>query len=175
MRWYSRKATVEESLCIDLDRVVRGGESLAAPDGPRLQVATMTWKWRRGQASVTYVLRLKDGSGSLRLDYTVTRGGEKLPVDESFTIVSRRPHFGGFRYYLLCPRCGYRVVKVYLPPGATHFRCRSCHNLTYQSVQEHDKRVDWFRRNPQDAWAAVNALRAGGRFNKAAFTALMGG
>ncbi len=36
----------------------------------------------------------------------------------------------------------------YLPPSARYFGCRHCHELTYRSAQEHDKRVDAFRRNP---------------------------
>lgn len=42
--------------------------------------------------------------------------------------------------------CGRRVGKLYLPPGKDYFRCRVCHNLTYSSVKEHDKRVDALHR-----------------------------
>jgi hypothetical protein len=41
------------------------------------------------------------------------------------------------------------VGKLYLPPPARYFGCRHCHDLTYTSCQEHDKRVDAFRRNPE--------------------------
>ncbi len=34
-------------------------------------------------------------------------------------------------------RCGRRVGKLYLPPGEAYFACRECHQLTYQSQQEH--------------------------------------
>jgi hypothetical protein len=40
-------------------------------------------------------------------------------------------------------------VSLYLPPGGRYFGCRLCHRLTYRSVQEHDKRVYFLRRNPE--------------------------
>jgi hypothetical protein len=30
-----------------------------------------------------------------------------------------------------------------------NFGCRHCHDLTYQSAREHDKRVDRLRRHPE--------------------------
>ncbi len=63
-------------------------------------------------------------------------------------------NLGGIRFWFLCPLvensvpCGKRVRKLYLPPGESYFACRSCYNLTYRSVKEHDKRVDALRRLP---------------------------
>lgn len=53
--------------------------------------------------------------------------------------------------------CQRRVRKLYLPPGAKYFGCRTCYKLTYQSVQEHDKRVDYLLKNPE---ALVQALKS---------------
>src|SRR5215469_7392579 len=58
----------------------------------------------------------------------------------------------GKRYYFKCPgiqygvRCDRRVGKLYLPPGEDCFACRKCHDLTYESVKEHDWRVDALRK-----------------------------
>jgi hypothetical protein len=41
------------------------------------------------------------------------------------------------------------VAKVYLPLGGRYYGCRHCHGLTYTSCQEHDKRADLLRRNPE--------------------------
>jgi hypothetical protein len=41
------------------------------------------------------------------------------------------------------------VGKLYLPPHCRYFGCRHCHDLTYTSCQQHDKRVDFLRRNPE--------------------------
>lgn len=48
-------------------------------------------------------------------------------------------------WWFLCPvkdslgrrRCGRRIGKLHLPPGEAYFGCRDCHELTYQSWQEH--------------------------------------
>jgi hypothetical protein len=72
-------------------------------------------------------------------------------------IISGRPalHLGGCRWWGRYPlqrdgiECGRRVGKLYVPPGSRYFGCRRCHDLTYTSVQEHDKRVDALRRNPE--------------------------
>jgi hypothetical protein len=44
--------------------------------------------------------------------------------------------------------CGRRVGVLYLLPGGQSFGCRRCYNLTYQSVQQHDKRLDLLLRLP---------------------------
>lgn len=55
--------------------------------------------------------------------------------------------FGGRRSWFLCPWCGRRVGRVYLPctmyvSGSgwrvTEFRCRSCYHLTYLQRQQRD-------------------------------------
>jgi hypothetical protein len=51
---------------------------------------------------------------------------------------------------------GRRVGKLYLPPSARYFGCRHCYDLTYNSVQQHDKRVDALRRNPALLAALAN-------------------
>ena len=46
----------------------------------------------------------------------------------------------GERRWFLCPysfrpSCPGRCRKLYLPPGASQFACRTCHHLTYASCQ----------------------------------------
>jgi hypothetical protein len=94
------------------------------------------------------------------LHYTFTETGK----DEDYRVglEATRPRFGGLRWWFLCPLvvrgvpCGRRVGKLYLPPGGRYFGCRHCHDLTYRSAQEHDKRVDLFRRNPAALQAVMN-------------------
>jgi hypothetical protein len=68
-------------------------------------------------------------------------------------LVMTRPHFGGCRWWFLCPLivngrpCNRRVAKLYL--RGKYFGCRQCHDLTYTSSQQHDKRVDALRRDPE--------------------------
>jgi len=71
-------------------------------------------------------------------------------VEDTAHLTFTRPWFGGKRWWLACP-CGRRAAALYLPPDATHFRCRTCHDLTYRSVRQHDRRIDALRRNPAEA------------------------
>ena len=52
------------------------------------------------------------------------------------------------------------MAKLYLPPGSRYFGCRRCHRLTYTSCQEHDKRVDALRRNPDALSALMDDAKA---------------
>lgn len=60
--------------------------------------------------------------------------GHIIPIATTF------PHLGGKRYWFQCD-CGRRVGRLYLAPGEMVFRCRICHDLTYESARRHDKRV----------------------------------
>jgi len=59
-----------------------------------------------------------------------------------FTYTTTAPHFGGVRYWFLCPDCKRRVGKLYKPMDSYWFACRYCYNLTYKSCQTHNQRVD---------------------------------
>ena len=60
-------------------------------------------------------------------------------------LVSTRPHYGGLRWWFLCPlivaghACQRRVRKLYLPPGGNYFGCRHCGELNYTSQREADR------------------------------------
>jgi hypothetical protein len=63
-----------------------------------------------------------------------------LRIGLPFSTVATRGR--GHRLCLLCPACGRRAFKLYRPPWLQAFACRSCHNLSYTSVQKHDPRLD---------------------------------
>jgi len=86
----------------------------------------------------------------LRPSGSTTFGGQMIPM------ATVRPRLGGVRFWFQCD-CGRRVGRLYLPLGQAVFRCRHCCNLTYQSVQEHDKRKDAMRRNPLLLIAALRS------------------
>lgn len=58
-------------------------------------------------------------------------------------LVSTPGNFGGRLRWFVCPGCGRRAGKLYLPKGKTIFLCRLCHRLEYrqQALRE-------FRRTP---------------------------
>jgi hypothetical protein len=146
--WHTKRQTVEGSRTLDLSEVARKAAVHAWCSG-RL-------RWLRGEtevASLCYTVSEEHGTRVLTLEYKITRTGEvvRIPV----RLETTRPRFGGVRWWGRCP-CGRRVGKLYLPAGATRFACRHCHGLTYTSCQEHDKRVDALRRNPDALAALVN-------------------
>jgi hypothetical protein len=54
--------------------------------------------------------------------------------------------------------CGRRVGKLYLPPGGRYYGCRQCHDLTYTSCQQSDKRVSRLRQDPEALDAILRGL-----------------
>ena len=50
-------------------------------------------------------------------------------------VISTPGRYGGFLRWFMCPGCGRRVGKLYLPVGRCAFLCRHCYNLGYQAQQ----------------------------------------
>jgi hypothetical protein len=144
--WHTKRQTVEESRTLDLSELER--------DGAFRPGYTGRVRWLRGEtevSSIGYAVSRQLGGLVLTLHYKITRTGEGVTIP--VRLETTRPRFGGVRWWGRCP-CGRRVRKLYLPRGATRFACRQCHGLTYTSAQEHDKRVDALRKDP-DALAAI--------------------
>ena len=149
----SKKAVVEDCRELDANRWTR--EKILAP-GVHLSGG---WTWRNATtgeqtASIGYEVYTRDMAEPwLRLCYTLTASGQA--IEYTVRLTATRPRFGGLRWWFVCPLsvngrpCERRVAKLYLPPHGRYFGCRHCHNLTYRSAQEHDKRLDPFRRNPE--------------------------
>jgi hypothetical protein len=57
------------------------------------------------------------------------------PVDYRIRLVTTRPHFGGLRWWFICPLSGRRAAKLHRPPGYKYFAHREAYGLTYQSCQ----------------------------------------
>lgn len=140
-RWghHSKRKTVEDGLRLrtnpflevfKVDRAVRGSIMWGPEDKPRASIG------------FTY----DPASSLLRFQYVRGRGTEHEEALDYNVGIARTPlHFGGERPWFLCPlmRAGHpclrRCGKLYLPPGARHFGCRTCHDLTYTSSQEAHK------------------------------------
>jgi hypothetical protein len=150
----AKKSTVEDCRSLDANQWMREGVLRAGV------WHFGSWSWwrdteRREQtASLGYEVDTRDPAApSLRLSYTIVRTGEAL--DYRVGLTTTRPRFGGLRWWFICPlvvngsTCARRVGKLYLPPGGRYYGCRHCYDLTYTSCQQHDKRVDFLRRNPE--------------------------
>ena len=141
-RWsgHAKAETVEDSLVLDVVVLMRK---------KLLSIGTQTygsirWTYTRDgseRAAIGFnVDTTNPSSAFVLLDYKV--GGE--PQRYSVSMTTTHPPLGGLRWWWRCPAvgCTRRVRKLYLPPSSRVFACRTCHHLTYESVQTHDGRVD---------------------------------
>jgi hypothetical protein len=74
----------------------------------------------------------------LRLRYSMADywTGEELEIDDKIYLATTRPHFGGLRWWFICPRSNRRVRKLHLPLGGRHFWSRRAYRLGYGSQRE---------------------------------------
>ncbi len=146
-RWdgYTKATTVEEALGLPTTHV-RAGLNYVADHGGAWQ-GLLQWS-RSGRVTSTISYWIEEGAGQplVRLMYTTTRPrGEQIKSDYPVAVVATVPHFGGRRWWWICPLlrrgrpCVRRVGKLYCPPGAINFGCRHCYALTYERCQESHK------------------------------------
>jgi hypothetical protein len=106
----------------------------------------ISWKNCYGEetSSIGIVVSTFEGERYVRFYYTATKrsSGEKTDYDYKVSLTTTPCHFGGVRYWFICPLskngvyCGRRAGKVYCPPGANYYGCRHCYNLSYESRNE---------------------------------------
>ncbi|PIQ82270.1 MAG: hypothetical protein COV76_04420 [Candidatus Omnitrophica bacterium CG11_big_fil_rev_8_21_14_0_20_64_10] len=116
-------------------------------------------KWTNGQGeetgSISFQVSVQEWAGEIRFQYTQTQrhNDEKENLNYPVRLTAAPCRYGGKRWWFLCPlvtngiACTRRVLKLYLG-GGKYFGCRHCYNLTYESCQEHDARVDQLAKNP---------------------------
>jgi hypothetical protein len=131
--------TVEESLSLDVNHFVREGiiRKECKTSG------TISWPQFTGMtSSIGYEAYCDKDSGNICLSYTLRH---LVLGDKDFKyyvdLVTTEPNFGGVRWWFICPNqdCEKMVAKLYLPPAAHYFLCRTCQNLTYSSCRESHK------------------------------------
>jgi hypothetical protein len=128
--WYrwDKKDTVDGYLALTAHHVL---PRLADPTKARLY--TIAWKRTRdGQETASLQLATDPGRGGVFLSYSYN-GQPVTPYLVRWDVTT--PHFGGRRYWWLCPSCGRRCAAIY---GGPRFLCRVCHNLTYETAQSGD-------------------------------------
>jgi hypothetical protein len=151
----NKKTTVEECLSIDTGHLRRKGLLRA---GVR-HTGGLLWTYPGGeQFNLTYeVDTTSETAPFVRLSYSwLWRGNPEVQrASYSVRLTTTQLASGGLRWWFICPlakdgrACNRRVAKLHLPPLAHYFGCRYCHDLTYRSALEHDKRVDALRKNPE--------------------------
>lgn len=123
---------------------------------------SLTWS-RNGQETGNISLQVStvEGDEHIRFMYTQTdrQTGEKTELDYKARIVSTACHYGGKRWWFICPLvvngipCNHRVGVLHLA-GGKYFGCRHCYNLTYTSCKESHRFDSLFRKmgiTPQQA------------------------
>jgi hypothetical protein len=168
-RSWEKKTTVEECRALSLVWLRKNGYL-------RPGVRTGIIQWKNGIGNVIGSITLQSSisivegqdDGFVRLSYTITNAeGIKTSLDYQVGLATTPCHYGGVRYWFVCPlarngqSCRRRTTRLFLPGGATHFGCRVCYDLTYESCQEHDSRVDWLVRNPALLQAAMKGRGSG--------------
>jgi hypothetical protein len=154
----SKKDTVED--CISLSIIkLRQWDYLCG-----FRAGSIQWKNSVGEVTSSIgiavsVSREEYGQDYVRLSYSqadrFTRE-KRNDLDYNIELVSTPCHFGGLRYWFVCPlvrngtHCGRRVGKLYLPGGQSYFGCRHCYDLTYKSCQESDKRESALMKLPPE-------------------------
>jgi hypothetical protein len=108
---------IESALCLSVDRLLKTG--CITPGNFR----SGTLRWTRTDhwggsaeeiASAGYSAQLGDDSGTLTLHYTCTgRAGERKAITCTIALVTRPCHYGGRRWYFVCPYTGRRALKLY--------------------------------------------------------------
>jgi hypothetical protein len=95
--------------------------------------------------------------------YLVTLRRSDSTVYEQRLYVTKIPgHFGGWRFYYLCPKCDRKVIKLYLALPIKGYACRECHNLTYRSQKKRngfqERFLMGFTGNRKQAWELLDSL-----------------
>ena len=145
-----KKTTVEACLSLRCGQLVRLG--LLQP-GYR-KIVTMTWPspWS-GQLPLTISFECDTRGAEFSL--RVRRPGPAVNLGIRFD--RTRPNYGGSQWWFRCPDCNRRVGVLYMLDERADFACRTCHDLTYHSVQTHDARVDYYRKHLEELAALLAA------------------
>ena len=118
-----RRVLVESSWALDADRIPR---PIRAGTAGELVLTT-----REGVRPIELGYIIRD-IGDLVLTAWLPETPANHPM--RFYLDPRPLRFGGARTYLMCPGCGKRVLKLYLPfVSRDGFMCRECHGLAYRS------------------------------------------
>ncbi|MEO6092894.1 MAG: hypothetical protein ABIT04_11675 [Novosphingobium sp.] len=72
------------------------------------------------------------GAERLVLSYTRGAGNDRESVEQVIRLCCTVPHYGGKRWWMICPYQHVRASKLYLPEGGDRFASRQAWRLGYQ-------------------------------------------
>lgn len=76
------------------------------------------------------------GAERLELSYTRGSGDDAEQVRQTVRLCFTVPHYGGKRWWMICPYRHIRVGKLYLPPGGDRFASRQAWRLGYKCQRD---------------------------------------
>jgi len=136
-RWgfHNGKQTVDSSKRLSINSYTQELRMIAKGEWTMShRIPTWSNQWTHTSSSIGLTFQGDTQSVEALLRYTTTNQvGEKTERYYRVKITYTLTPWGARRYWWNCPRCGQRCGTLYMPPGATIFACRSCHDLTYQS------------------------------------------
>lgn len=112
------KDTTGQYLSVDIHALQKHG--LLVPGG--------SWMVSGLDSDFSYRIQCQGDPHRISIQYTSPRQWQA-----TFELLKTRCHYGGFRYWFKCPMCHQRKGKLYRHSG--DFKCRTCADLTYYSVQ----------------------------------------
>jgi hypothetical protein len=106
-------------------------------DGYLVPGRYIDWQWSRNGEKIA-AINVKVEIGQLRLIYNFRRNNvdEWENLNYPIRLQTTACHYGGVRYWFICPAvgCGRRTAVLYL--GGKYFACRHCYHLAYRSQRE---------------------------------------
>jgi hypothetical protein len=136
--WYrwDKKTKLDEGLTLNINKLVRDGfiQPRGRTDG------TLEWTYARTKeyyANIGYEVNTENQDNMwMRVYYSTTIRGEKHYMDYKISITTTKPHYGGRRFWFICPHTAARAAVLYCPPGSRWFASRKACNLKYFSQSE---------------------------------------
>ena len=121
----------EHSMRIDLNWMLRTGR--VRPGG--FVSGTLSWSWGDEHAGTIGYTAIMDEPGAERLELAYSRGpaGEREDVRQTIRLTHTPQHYGGKRWWMICPYRSIRVGKLYKPSGGDRFASRNAWRLGYKS------------------------------------------
>jgi len=93
--------------------------------------------WSRGDepaGNIRYeAIMSEPGCERLILTYTRGSGADKESVRQEVRLVWTQPHYGGKRWWMICPYRGGRCAKLFLPGNGDRFASRKAWRMQYTS------------------------------------------
>lgn len=136
--WYrwDKTTKLDDGLRLDINQLVRGGS--IPPRGRK--TGALEWTSARTNehyASIGYEINTDNPDSMwMRVYYTSTIRGKKHDMDYKIPLTTTKPHYGGRRFWFICPRTGARAAVLHCPPGSKWFASRKAYNLKYHSQSE---------------------------------------